>query len=113
MKIFIEQALLYEACQHLPNRLQRLADQHGFTYTGIKITGSKTRWGSCTARRSINLSIFVMLLPWHLIDYVLLHELCHTKEMNHGERFWALMDQVTNGETQALKKELKSHHMLW
>lgn len=112
LKEFIEKALRHEACRLLPDRLQTLAATHGFLYTGVKIFNSKSHWGSCTGRKSINLSLSLMLLPWHLIDYVLLHELCHTVEMNHSEHFWKLLDKVTGGKAQALKKELKSYHML-
>ena len=112
LKGLIEQALRHEARRILPQRLHQLASQHGFTYTGVKIFNSKSHWGSCTARRSINLSLSLMLLPFPLIDYVLLHELCHTIEMNHSDRFWALMDKVTDGKAQTLRKELKEFHML-
>lgn len=112
LKDFLEQALRHEARRLLPSRLLNLASQHGFTCTGVKIFNSKTHWGSCTPRRSINLSLSLMLLPWHLIDYVLLHELCHTIEMNHSDRFWALMDKVTDGKASELRKELKRYHML-
>lgn len=112
LKKFLEQALRHEARRLLPARLSKLASLHGFTYTGVKILNSKGHWGSCTARRSINLSLSLMLLPWHLVDYVLLHELCHTVEMNHSDRFWNLMDKVTDGKGQTLRQELKQYHML-
>ena len=112
LKGLLEKALRHEAHRLLPSRLLSLASRHGFTCTGIKIFNSKSHWGSCTPRRSINLSLSLMLLPWHLVDYVLLHELCHTIEMNHSDRFWALMDKVTDGKSQALRKELKGYHML-
>lgn len=112
LKELIEKALRHEANRLLPARLIGLAKQHRFTCTGVKINGSKTHWGSCTPRKSINLSLYLMLLPWHLIDYVLLHELCHTIEMNHSERFWQQMDRVTGGKAIALRQELKAHHPL-
>lgn len=112
LKSMIEKALRHEAKRLLPQRIIRLAQQYGFTLTGIKINNSKTHWGSCTPRKSVNLSLSLMLLPWHLIDYVLLHELCHTVEMSHNERFWKLMDQVTENQAIRLRTELKNYHML-
>ena len=112
LKEMIEQALRHEACRLLPTRLFNLATRYGFSYTGVKIFNSKSHWGSCTLNRSINLSLSLMLLPWHLIDYVLLHELCHTIEMNHSDRFWNLMNKVTEGKALELKRELKNFHML-
>lgn len=101
----------HEAKRVLPSRLQQLAKQYGFTCTGVKINNSQTHWGSCTARKSINLSLGLMQLPCHLIDYVLLHELCHTVEMNHSDRFWALMNQVTDNKALALRAELRHYHI--
>lgn len=109
MQLF-KKALRHEACRLLPDRLKQLANLHGFNFSDIKITGSRTSWGSCTGRKSINLSYNLMLLPAHLIDYVLLHELCHTKEMNHSTRFWKILDDVTGNKALALRKELKNHH---
>jgi len=100
-----------EAKRLLPDRTKHLSDIFNFYFTGVKIQSSKTRWGSCSREKSINLSLYLMLLPAHLIDYVILHELCHTKEMNHGIHFWKLMDKVTNDKTKELRAELKQYHM--
>lgn len=100
-----------EAKRLLPSRTKQLADSFGFTFSDVKIQSSKTRWGSCSRAKSINLSLYLMLLPAQLVDYVILHELCHTKEMNHGDKFWAWMDKVTDGQSKELRKELKNYHM--
>jgi len=100
-----------EAKRLLPDRTKQLADKYGFTFTDIKIQASKSRWGSCSGLKSINLSLYLMLLPAHLVDYVILHELCHTKEMNHGVNFWRWMDKVTNNKSKELRAELKDYHM--
>jgi len=100
-----------EAKRLFPNRTKQLADKYGFTFSEVKIQSSKTRWGSCSGLKSINLSLYLMLLPAHLVDYVILHELCHTKEMNHGENFWRWMNKVTEGKSKTLRAELKNYHM--
>ena len=105
----IEEALRRNAKIILPPRLYMLAQRHGLQYKEVKIHGSNSRWGSCSARGSINLSYYLVLLPQHLIDYVLLHELAHTREMNHSPRFWALLDTLTDGRSAALRAELKTH----
>ncbi|MGM9798968.1 MAG: M48 family metallopeptidase [Parabacteroides sp.] len=112
LRRLLKAALRHEAKRCLPTRLNALALQHGFHYKGVAIKDMTSRWGSCSSRKQINLSLLLMTLPWHLIDYVLLHELCHTVELNHGERFWALMDQVTNGKALQLRKELKGFRNL-
>jgi hypothetical protein len=100
-----------EAKRLLPDRTQQLAAKYGFTFESTKIQSSKTRWGSCSHAGAINLSLYLMLLPAHLIDYVILHELCHTKEMNHGVNFWRWMDRVTNNKSKDLRAELKKYNM--
>lgn len=105
----IEEALRRNAKIILPPRLYMLSTQHSLPYKSVKINSSSGRWGSCSARGNINLSYYLVLLPKHLIDYVLLHELTHTREMNHGERFWALLDKMTGGKAQALRNELKGY----
>lgn len=112
LKKMLAGALRHEAKRLLPARLSALAQQHGFSFSKVKINSSRTCWGSCSSSRSINLSLSLMLLPWHLVDYVLLHELCHTIEMNHSPRFWAIMDEVTGGKAQQLRQEMKQYHCL-
>lgn len=105
----IEEALRRNAKIILPPRLYMLSERHNLPYKSVKINSSRGRWGSCSARKTINLSYFLVLLPPHLMDYVLLHELCHTREMNHGDRFWALLDSLTDGKALALRDELKNY----
>jgi predicted metal-dependent hydrolase len=112
LQTLFEKALRYEAKRILPQRLQMLAERHSFHYTGVTVRNTQSRWGSCSSQKGISLSLSLMLLPEHLIDYVLLHELCHTVEMNHGERFRQLMDKVTGNRTQMLRRELKKYRML-
>ncbi len=100
-----------EAKRILPDRTRILAGEHGFSYTDVKIQSSKTRWGSCNRKMNINLSFYLMLLPQHLIDYVILHELCHTREMNHSHRFWDWMDKVTDGKGKILRSELTNYNI--
>ena len=105
----IEESLRRNAKSILPSRLAFLSKQCGLPYSSVKINSSQGRWGSCSARKAINLSYYLVLLPSHLIDYVLLHELCHTREMNHSERFWALLNQFTEGKALALRGELRKY----
>ena len=100
-----------EAKRILPDRTQELAAKFGFSYTAVKIQSSKTRWGSCSRAGNINLSLYLMLLPTHLVDYVILHELCHTKELNHSDKFWHWMDRVTENKTKEYRQEMKNYHM--
>jgi predicted metal-dependent hydrolase len=106
-KVIVE-TMCKSAKQILPPWLSVLAKAHRFQYDQVKINSSKGRWGSCSRRKSINLSCYLILLPGYLIDYILLHELCHTIEMNHGDKFWALMNKATDGKAFGLREELKA-----
>ncbi|MDR1602718.1 MAG: M48 family metallopeptidase [Tannerella sp.] len=108
LRQMLKKALRHEACRILPARIEALAERHGFHYADVKIRDTKTRWGSCSSRKNISLSLSLLLLPEHLIDYVLLHELCHTVEMNHGKRFLQLLERVTDNRSQILRRELKA-----
>lgn len=105
----VERALRLQAERVLPERLRALSVLHNLPFNTCKVNVSKGRWGSCSGRRDISLSCYLALLPPHLREYVMLHELCHTREMNHGPRFWALLDNLTDGKAKALRKELKEH----
>lgn len=98
-----------EAKRVLPARLADLARKFGFSYGRVSIRSSRSRWGSRSSSGSINLSLFLMTLPPHLVDYVLLHELCHTRVMSHGPAFWALMREVTDGMSDVWDKELDKY----
>jgi predicted metal-dependent hydrolase len=86
-------ALRKEAEVLLPGRLEALAAQTGFNYKSVSIKQLKSRWGSCNSQQEIVLNLFLMQLPWKLIDYVLVHELTHTKVMRHGTPFWREMER--------------------
>lgn len=103
-------ALRKEAKAYLPRRLLELASQNNLTFNNLYIKNVRTLWGSCSSKNNINLNIHLMRLPDHLIDYVLLHELCHTIHKNHSQEFWSHLEQMTDGNIMKLKNELKSHH---
>ena len=94
----------------LLGRLEHLARQHGFVYNRVFLRCQKSRWASCSEANNINLNIQLLRLKPELIDYVLLHELVHTRIKNHSPAFWAeLTDVLPNAR--ALDKTLKQHHL--
>lgn len=100
-------ALRAQAEQLLPRRLADMADTHGFTYSGVRIRRLRSRWGSCDQDGLIALSLFLMQLPWEYIDYVLLHELMHTRIMRHGPDFWRAMLEL-EPQAKDLRKRLRA-----
>ena len=102
------EALRAQAKAALPPRLAQLAEQHGFTYNKVFIKNNVSNWGSCSSRKNINLNLRLVTLPPELADYVMLHELCHLKYLNHGPQFHALLESVCPGHRE-LAKELKNY----
>ena len=105
----IRKALKKEADHLLPQRLSVLALQHGLKYASVSTKSLKSRWGSCNQRQEIVLNIHLMQLPWHLIDYVLLHELTHTEVLHHGPDFWQRFETFLPN-ARKLRKEIHRYH---
>ncbi|MBR3012361.1 MAG: M48 family metallopeptidase [Bacteroidales bacterium] len=95
----------------LPPRLAELAALHGFTYNKVRIKHNSSNWGSCSELGNINLNLNLMRLPEQLRDYVMLHELCHLRYMNHGPEFHALLESVCPGHRN-LARELKGYRLI-
>ena len=92
----------------LPLRVERLSQQTGLQYTKMTIRAARTKGGCCTGRNTLSLSLFLMTLPEHLRDFVIIHELCHTVHHDHSPQFHALVDRMTGGNEKALARELRA-----
>lgn len=103
------EAVRHQAKRVLPGRLMALAQQLGLTVKSVTVRNSHGRWGSCSSRRSINLSMYLVLLPTHLQRYVMLHELTHLLHMDHSPAFWAQLDAFCGGSSKALRQEMKRY----
>jgi predicted metal-dependent hydrolase len=100
-----------DARRLLVPRLAHLAALHGFTYNRVSVRGQKTRWGSCSHKNNISLNRMLVHLPEALVDYILLHELVHTRIKNHGHLFWEALTQCLPN-ARSLDRELNQHWML-
>ena len=98
-----------QAKEYLPGRLYYLANLFGFQYNTLRIKHNSSNWGSCSSKGNINLNLNLMRVPQDLQDYVMLHELCHLKYLNHSPQFHALLESVCPGhrEKQRRLKEYK------
>lgn len=95
--------------ERLVPRLLKMAEERSLNVGSIRVSSAKGRWGSCSTRGNINLSLYLVLLPRHLQNYVMQHELTHLIEMNHSPRFWALLDKACGTDAHALRKEMKHY----
>lgn len=100
-----------QAKAYLPVRLAELAALHGFSYNQVRIKHNVSNWGSCSVKKNINLNLNLMRLPAELQDYVMLHELCHLRHLNHGPEFHALLESVCP-EHRELRKKLKEYKLI-
>jgi predicted metal-dependent hydrolase len=100
-----------EAKKKLTARLQYLAEMYGFTCKRVTIRQQKTRWGSCSPKNNISLNIKLVLLPEPLADYVILHELVHTRIHNHSRKFWAELDKYVEN-SKATSRLLRKNEMV-
>jgi len=96
----------------LINRLNELAEKYGYSYNKVFIRSQKTRWGSCSTRNNINLNMKLVKLPEELIDYVILHELVHTRLKNHSKVFWTELDRHV-GKAKKIHSRLKEYGLLF
>ncbi len=105
---YCERALKKEADQLLPLRLSELATKHSFNYRSVSTRRLKSRWGSCNSAGDITLNIYLMQLPWTIIDYVILHELTHTRLLKHGPEFWSELERLLP-KAKALRKLIRTY----
>lgn len=93
-KAALEKRYRQAAKEYFPRRADYFAQLVGVSYDRIRIAEQKTRWGSCSSNRTLSFNWKLMLAPPHVLDYVVVHELCHLKEMNHSPRFWAEVEKI-------------------
>jgi predicted metal-dependent hydrolase len=93
------------AHQQLGSELAKVASEGGFRYARAQIRRQRTRWGSCSASGTISLNVCLLFMRPQVVRYLLLHELCHTRHMNHSAKFWALVESV-EPDYRALDREL-------
>ena len=96
-------ALAEEALKVIPARVEYFARVIGVTYGKITIRNQKTRWGSCSSKGNLNFNCLLMLAPPEVLDYVVIHELCHRKQMNHSKAFWSEVEKVLPDYKEARK----------
>ena len=97
-----------EAKRIIPEKAARYADLLGVTFGRISIRSQRSRWGSCSAQGNLNFNCLLMLAPEEILDYVIVHELCHRREMNHSQKFWAAVEQILP-DHRRYRQWLKAH----
>ncbi len=114
--VFLESKIVWVECarERLAARQAALLPvlpprQTGLRYAKMTVRAARSKWGSCSGKGNISLSLFLMTLPEHLRDFVIIHELCHTVHHDHSLRFHALVDRLVGGREKLLVRELRTY----
>lgn len=99
-----------ESLRFATQRVAAMNAHYGFSYKEVRVKNQKTRWGSCSRRGNLNFNYRIIDLPLHLADYIVVHELCHLREFNHGRAFWSLVAQVFPNYRE-MRKELRGYQL--
>jgi len=94
----------------ITDRVKHFAQIYGFVYNRIAIKNTSTRWGSCSAERNLNFNYKLLFLPDHLRDYIVVHELCHLRVLNHSPQFWKEVEAILPDYI-LYERELKHYHL--
>lgn len=108
----VTEALRHEARELLPAMVEAASRRTGLSYRSLAVRATRSKWGSCSSRNDLSLSVYLMLLPDHLIEYIIVHELCHTIHRNHSAEFHSLVDHHLGGREKEFNRELKQYHPL-
>jgi len=100
-----------QAINTLINLLEEMAKIRNFKYNKVSIRNQKTKWGSCSAKNNISLNINLVRLPDQLRNYVILHELVHTRIKNHSKKFWSELDKAVGSSAKELAKKLRKYRL--
>lgn len=98
-----------EAYKMLCKRVEMYNKHYGFRLTRVAVKNQKTRWGSCSSRGTLNFNYTLLFLPEYLRDYIVVHELCHLREMNHSRKFWACVEE-TMPNHRLYRRELRQNY---
>jgi predicted metal-dependent hydrolase len=96
-----------QALELVISKIKKINSFYKFKFNKIFIKNQKTRWGSCSNKKNLNFNYKIVFLPDHLAEYLVVHELCHLKEMNHGKKFWRLVEQMVPNYVNA-QRELRA-----
>jgi len=101
-----------EALSLVCERVRFFNKTYSFSFNKIYIKNQKTRWGSCSKKKNLNINYKIIFLPKKHQDYIIVHEMCHLKEFNHSHKFWSLLERILPDYLE-IKKELRNHELFY